>query len=121
MLIRLLAVGLALFGARRVIIRYRKGQSLVFEFLVWMVIFAGLAIVVFIPHETDRFARLVGVSTGFNALVFLVIVGLLLAVQRLFVRTQQLERELTQLVRTLALGETKSASARAPDSSEPRG
>lgn len=103
MVLKILTVAFALFALRRAVIRWRKGASLPSEFAFWALVWSGISVVVFVPHTTDRFARFIGVSTGFNALVFISIVGLLFAVYRLFVRTQMLERDLTQLVRAQTL------------------
>jgi hypothetical protein len=53
------------------------------------------------------------VSSGFNALVFLAIVAMLFVLYRLLVRTQQLERDLTALVREQALERTRAEAPRA--------
>jgi hypothetical protein len=102
-IIKILTVAFALMGLRRALLRWRKGASLPLEFLFWALLWSGIGLVVFIPHSTDRVAQWMGVSTGFNALVFITILGLLFGVYRLFSRTQTLERELTALVRSHAL------------------
>ncbi len=103
MIIKIMTVAFALVALRRAVIRWRKGASLTAEFLFWAMIWSGIGVVVFVPHLTDRAAQWIGVSSGFNALVFITVVGLLFAVYRLFVRTQTLQRDLTQLVRVQAL------------------
>jgi hypothetical protein len=102
--IKLLSVFFALIAIRRVIVRYRRGGALTVEFVLWLFIFGGIGVVVFIPKATDRFAHWLGVSSGFNALTFLAIVGLLFAVYRLLSRVQAAERDITRLVRSQALG-----------------
>jgi hypothetical protein len=103
MIIKILTVAFALVGLRRALVRWRKGASLTLEFLFWAIIWSGIGVVVFVPHSTDRVAHWMGVSSGFNALVFASILGLLFAVYRLLARTKTLERDLTLLVRAQAL------------------
>jgi hypothetical protein len=103
MAIKLVAVLFALIAIRRVVVRYRRGGALTLEFVLWFFIFSGIGIVVFIPHVTDRFAHWLGVSSGFNALTFLAVSGLLLAVYRLVSRLHTVERDVTRLVRAQAL------------------
>jgi hypothetical protein len=103
MAIKILAVLFALIAIRRVVVRYRRGGALTLEFFLWMLVFSGIGIVVFIPTTTDRFAHWLGVSSGFNALTFLAISGLFLAVYRLLARVPLIERDLTKLVRAQAL------------------
>lgn len=103
MAIKILTVLFALIAIRRVIARYRRRGGLTLEFVLWFFVFSGIGIVVFIPQRTDQFAHWLGVSNGFNALTFMTIIGLLYAVYRLLSRIQVVERDITNLVRTLAL------------------
>jgi hypothetical protein len=114
MLLKLLTVIVALYALRRVILRYRKRGTVTLEFISWFIVWAGIGVVVFIPGTTDRLAHVLGVSTGFNALAFFAIVGLLLAVYRLVQRVQMLERDVTQIVRTHALEHPARASESPP-------
>jgi hypothetical protein len=118
MIIKILAVGFALFALRNVIARYRKGSTLTIELLFWGLIFAGIGVVVFVPHTTDKLARFIGVSSGFNALVFLSIVGLLFAAYKIFMRVESLERSITRMVRAQALQSAESVAGSGP-SAEP--
>ena len=116
MAIKLLSVLFALIAIRRVVVRYRRGGALTVEFVLWFLIFGGIGVVVFIPKATDRFAHWLGVSSGFNALTFLAIAGLLFAVYRLLSRVQTVERDITRLVRGQAL---QSATQVAPQAKPP--
>jgi hypothetical protein len=101
--IKILAICLALIGLRRLVVRVRRGAARPFELFFWALVFLGLGLVAFIPKQADALAQAIGVSSGFNALTFLAIAVLLLAVYRLLARTAQLEQEVTRLVRALAL------------------
>ena len=115
MAIKLVAVLFALIAVRRVVVRYRRGGALTLEFVLWFFIFSGVGVVVFIPHVTDRFAHWLGVSSGFNALTFLAISGLLFSVYRLVSRVHTIERDVTRLVRAQAL----QSATRVPPALEP--
>jgi hypothetical protein len=116
MAIKILSVLFALVAIRRVVVRYRRGGALTLEFVMWFFIFSGLGVVVFIPHLTDRAAHWLGVSSGFNALTFLAIAGLLYSVYRLLSRVQTVERDITRLVRAQAL----AGATRVPPGAEPK-
>jgi hypothetical protein len=107
MVLKICTLLFALFALRRVWTCYRKGQALVFELVLWAPIWSALAVVVFIPQKTDVIAQWLGLGSGyrsgFSALTFAAIVGLLFAVYRLTARTHQLDRDLTSVVRALAL------------------
>jgi hypothetical protein len=119
MAIKILTVLFALIAVRRVVARYRRRGGLTLEFVLWMFVFSGLAVVVFIPHKTDEFARWLGVSSGFNALTFIAITGLLYAVYRLVSRLHVVERDVTKLVRALALQSAVQVEEREPASPPP--
>lgn len=103
MVIKAVTFVFALFAMLRLIGRFRRRQAFLFELCFWMIIWGGIALVVFIPQETDRFAHFIGVGTGVNALTFIAITGLLYAAWRLTARVHQLERDLTRMVRAQAL------------------
>jgi hypothetical protein len=109
--IKILAVIFALIAIRRVVARYRRRGGLTLEFVLWLFIFSGIGVVVFIPHKTDQLAAWLGVSSGFNALTFIAITALLYAVYRLLSRLHVVERDITRLVRSLALATATRVSA----------
>lgn len=120
MALKIAAVLFSLFGLRRIVARYRKGGALTLELLTWLALWTGIAVVVFIPQKTDVLARYLGVSSGFNALTFLSIAGLLFAVYQLFTRLQTVERELTELVRAQALSQPLRVARRGEAGGRPR-
>jgi hypothetical protein len=103
MIIKAVTLLFAIFAVLRLVGRFRREKALLFELCFWLVVWGGIAVVVFIPQETDRFAHFIGVGTGVNALTFIAITGLLYAAWRLTARVQQLERDLTRMVRARAL------------------
>src|SRR5262245_53223274 len=111
--IKILAIVFALLALRRVILRYRTGGTMTLEFVVWLLLFSGIGVVVFIPRRTDQFAHWMGVSSGFNLLVFIAITGLLFSAYRLLMRVQAVERDLTRAVRAQALATATRVEAKA--------
>jgi hypothetical protein len=103
MIIKAFTLLFALFAVLRLVGRFRRRQALLFELCFWLFVWGGIAVVVFIPQETDRFAHFIGVGTGVNALTFIAITGLLYAAWRLTARVQQLEHDITRMVRARAL------------------
>lgn len=101
--IKILSALFALVALRRVIVRYRRRGGLTLDFLFWMVVFSGIGIVAFVPDLTNRFAIWLGVASGFNALTFIAVTGLMYAVFRLVSRLTLVERDVTMLVRASAL------------------
>jgi hypothetical protein len=112
MLIKAFTILFAIFAVLRLVGRFRRKQAFLFELCFWLLIWGGIALVVFIPQETDKFAHLIGVGTGVNALTFIAIIGLLYAAWRLTARVQQLERDLTRMVRSQALESAERVRSR---------
>jgi hypothetical protein len=113
--IKILSAIFALVALRRVIVRYRRRGGLTLEFLLWTFVFAGIGVVTFIPDLTNRFGHWLGVASGFNALSFIAITGLVYAVFRLVSRLTVVERDVTMLVRSTAL----ATATRVPVKKEP--
>ncbi len=70
---------------------------------VWMgawVIFGGIAI---LPKTTDLLAASVGIGRGVDLVVYLTLGALLYAVFRLMVKLENVERQITEIVRVEAL------------------
>ncbi len=119
MAIKILAVLFAFIALRRVIVRYRRRGGLTLEFVLWLLVFSGIGVVAFIPKKTDQLAHWLGVSSGFNALTFIAITALLYVVYRLVTRLQNVERDITKLVRELALTTAERVPAAKPPTPPP--
>ncbi|HEX4382547.1 MAG TPA: DUF2304 domain-containing protein [Myxococcales bacterium] len=114
MVIKAVTFLFALFAVLRLVGRFRRKQALFFELCFWLLIWSGIAVVVFVPQKTDQFAQMIGVGTGVNALTFIAITGLLYAAWRLTARVQQLERDLTRMVRAQALASAEHVQLKSP-------
>lgn len=106
--ILLLVVMAVLCGATFVAIRrgwatQREGLVLA---LVWLV--AGLAIAW--PDQTTRLAKIVGVGKGANLLLYCTVVTMMVGFLMVYARLRALRREMTLLVRHLALREATIAA-----------
>lgn len=103
----LVAFAAALFGTVR---RGRAGAISRHEMLGWSLLWVGAAAVTLRPDLASRFAALVGVGRGADAVLYAAVVGIFYLLFRVYLRIDKLERDITTLVRRDAL------AARAPDS-----
>ena len=62
-----------------------------------------MIVLVYIPGKTNFVAKILGMERGNDAMFFLAIAGLFYASYRLYVKTNTQEKEITKLVRALAL------------------
>lgn len=101
----------ALFAWSRAFLRFRAKSINHKEFTFWSIVWFATIVIVFIHGKTTILAKLLGMGRGFDAMVFLAIIGLFYIVYRLYVKINEIEIETTELVRQIALhlGIQKSA------------
>lgn len=99
----------ALFRGR--VRRWEGGLSA----LVWLI--AALAIIW--PNATTRIAHAVGLGRGINLLVYCTVVTVLVGFTMVYVRLRKLRREMTLLVRQLALANAEAGPDRSPEGISP--
>jgi len=92
-----------LFALVRTIKQFRKHQMPVYWALLWVMVWLIAGVVVLLPQTTDIAARLVGVGRGVDVVIYLALVLLFYLVFRLYARQETIEREITKLVRNIAL------------------
>ena len=103
MLIQIVLIIFILLVVWRLVLRFRRKEISVKEFLAWLVfwIIAGLAAAW--PKATDIVAKFLGVETGFNLLVALAILVVFYLVFRIFVKLEKTEKDITKIVEHIAL------------------
>lgn len=107
-LIKIIFTLFAIFAWSRVLIRFRSKDLNHKELIFWSLIWAVMIILVFIPGKTNFLAKVLGMERGNDAMFFLAIVALYYATYRLYVKANEQEKEITKLVRALALRNVKA-------------
>lgn len=97
--ITLLAI-VALIGAS---IRFRRAAIGRGEFLVWFILWAAVMALVWNPRATNILAHWLGVGRGADAVFYISIILLFYAVFRLYGKLENLEHQLSELVKKIAL------------------
>jgi len=85
--------------------RERAGEIPRLGAIVWSVLWGAVGVVALFPGLASWLAATVGVGRGADAVLYLSVIVLFWLVFRLALRQRQQERELTKLVRALALKE----------------
>lgn len=97
-----------LFATGKVIGRYRAHELSTSGLVGWSLFWIIAAVIVVLPDTTFALARLVGVTRGADVVVYVALALIFFIVFRLMVRQEKTKRDLTALVRKLALDkETK--------------
>ena len=92
-----------LFAITRVIGRYREGSVSFWELIFWMAVWLSAGILFSIPSISVHLAVVLGVGRGADVAVYSAIILLFYLIFRLYVKISYAEREITRLVRALAI------------------
>ncbi len=99
-LLSLVILGLGLF-----ILRYRQRQIGTVAFLLWLGLWTGAAAVIMFPMSTVILARILGIGRGADLVLYTSLIVILYLLFRLYVRLEHVNREVTHIVRAIALRE----------------
>ncbi len=98
----------AVIAIARTLRQYQAQKVSVYWFTVWALFWIGVCAVAISPQTTDIVADWVGVERGADLIVYISIIILYYAMYRVLMRLERQNRELTDLVRSLAVSEVKS-------------
>ncbi|MBM2820497.1 MAG: hypothetical protein HW405_257 [Candidatus Berkelbacteria bacterium] len=102
-LIKIIFTLFAVFAWSRAVIRFYTKDLNLKELFFWSLLWALMIVLVFVPGKTNFLAKMLGMERGNDAMFFLGIVALFYASYRLYVKSNEQEKEITRLVRALAL------------------
>jgi hypothetical protein len=119
--IQIVLVGFAVFALSRVVLRFRKGGLPVVHLVTWFLFWAAVIVAVIRPATTSAIANRVRVGRGADLVMYLSVVVLFYSLFRMFGKIEELERQITRVVRAAALKEmderppSRSMPPRIPD------
>ena len=106
--IQIIAIIFALFALSRVILRAKDKKLTTKEFIFWLFIWIALIIIAFFPEVSIFFADMFGLRRGMDLLIFASIGILFYLVFRLYIKLEEQEREITKVVREIAIKEANN-------------
>ncbi|MEM3373704.1 MAG: DUF2304 family protein [Candidatus Woesearchaeota archaeon] len=106
-IIQIIAILFFSFAASRAILRAKDKKITLLELFFWLGIWIGLIFVVFFPNILTKVASFIGIGRGVDVLVYSSIVILFYLLFRLYVKLEEVEMEITKLVRENALRKKK--------------
>lgn len=108
--LQLIAGVFAIFALSRAYLRYRERKLSSFTFIFWMFVWiAGIGFIIF-PDITTKFAQMIGVGRGADAVLYSSVVVLFYLIFRLYIKIEDTERHITEIVRKIALKKVKKPS-----------
>ncbi len=105
--IQIIVIIISIFAISRVLLQVRKNVVAIDSALFWVVIWLIVISIVIYPNTINNLADIVGVGRGVDVIIYLSIIFLFYMIYRMYVRMENLEREITKLVREIALIERK--------------
>jgi hypothetical protein len=102
-IIQILIVLFVIFAISRTIRQFRSGALTLLWLMVWALLWVAVGAITLTPQTTDVIASKLGVGRGVDVVIYLSLIALFYLVFRLFTKIEDVEREITRLVRKLAL------------------
>jgi hypothetical protein len=99
-----------LFAISRVVLRWRDHSLSVRELVFWVLVFGGILSVLLAPEMSSGIARYLGIGRGTDVVVYTSVVVLYYLVFRIYVRLENVQHQLTLLLRELALMQSMEPS-----------
>src|SRR5437773_2470486 len=92
--IQTLVVTFAAFAVTRVVQRFRRRAISPTEFFVWLGFWITVSVTVLVPDLTNRFAHMLGVGRGADAVFYIGLVTLFYLIFRQHLKIRSLEQQL---------------------------
>jgi hypothetical protein len=97
------------------VIRYRQRKIGMVVFLLWFFLWSGIEVVILFPKSAMEVAHLVGIGRGTDLALYLSVMLIFYLLFRMYVRLEQVNQDITQIVKVVALREAGlGESERAP-------
>jgi hypothetical protein len=103
MLLPIIATIFLVIADLKVWSKYRDHTLSLIESVLWSLLWLAIGVVFWQPEIASRLALFFGIGRGADLVVYVAIVVIVYLVFRLFVRLDKMDRQLTKLVRTIAL------------------
>lgn len=99
---------IGLFFIFRIVRQFRANKRSVTSLLVWLVFWTTIVVLAIIPNPVSfEIARLLGFKSNINAVIFVALGWLFLLVFYLSTTIDRLEKQMTELIRKLAMQEAE--------------
>lgn len=97
-----------IFAVSRVALRFKEGKISTPAMFGWVFLWTAVELIIWVPEVTTSIARILGIGRGADLIIYSSIVVLFYLVFRVYVKLEDIERQITTLVRKIALERRKS-------------
>lgn len=84
-------------------LRFREGKMTIGMLILWTLIWIGVIYISLNPGATNSFAIIAGIGRGLDVILILGLIGCYYFIFKIYTMIENMEKEITQLVRELAL------------------
>jgi len=102
-LIQILALVFATFAMLKIIIQVKRNEINIESAIFWIFIWMLVILMVVFPQTMSYLATLTGVGRGVDVVIYIAIIILFYLQYRLYLRIENIEREITIIVREIAI------------------
>jgi len=88
-----------------------KGRATRREGFLWVLVWIAAGVTIVWPNITQKLAHLLGIKRGADLVFYCAVVVMLIGFLIVYIRMRRLQREITLLVRHLAIGSATEAKA----------
>lgn len=108
--IQILGVLFATFALLNVYLSYRKNAITTYSFVLWSFVWCATLVVALYPNILRFVSNIFQIGRSIDALIYISIVVLFYLIFKVFVRLDDMNREMTKLVRLIALQDMQKPS-----------
>ncbi len=102
-LIQILAIIFCLFALWRVVLKFRRRELKVSEFIMWLIFWLAVGVAFVTPESLTKLANLLGIGRGADLVLYVAVVVVFYLMFRIFVRLENMEKNITKVVRKKAI------------------
>lgn len=103
MIIQIILLFFIIYAVIKVALRYKDKIISLQEFILWTIFWFMVGFVVILPETTSLVASFVGVGRGVDLVIYISILILFYLVFRILVRLDKIDKDVTKIVRSIAL------------------
>ena len=107
MIFKILLILFAIFAIGKTLQQYRNKQASLYWFTIWTFFWVIVIVVAYLPETTNVVARYVGIGRGADLVLYVAAVVLSYGFYRLMIGQERMRKEITELVREIAILEAK--------------
>lgn len=85
------------------VLRFREGKMTLGMFFLWIFIWAMVIVISLYPESTGIFAVITGIQRGLDFIFIIGLIGCYYLIFRIYTMIENIEKEITQLVREIAI------------------